>query len=166
MVFTIAFVGMFVAIFGVALGIGVGGADAGAAGLVVVGLAILGMLAIFLFVFAVFLFLQFYNTAIVVENRRAFDSFSRSVDLVRSNLLSVVGYSILWIGVSMVAFMPLIGLEFALVEPGLVDGVGESVGYAITLFAGVVLTGLVYSYLYTVHTAYYRRLIPEGTGAQ
>ncbi|MEY7852147.1 hypothetical protein AB7C87_23430 [Natrarchaeobius sp. A-rgal3] len=158
--FAAMFASMIVAVFGVALGIGFAGADAGAAGLVVAGLAVLLMLALFLLVFVVFLFVQFYNTAIVVEGERALSSFSRSASLVRSNLLSVVGYSILWVGIGMAAFVPIVGLEFALVEPGLVGGIGESVGYAVTLLAGVLITGLLYSYLYTVHTAYYTRLIP------
>ncbi|MWV41683.1 hypothetical protein [Natrialba sp. INN-245] len=160
LMFGVTFAAMFIGVFGVALGFGVAGVEGGTAGLIGVGISILVTIVVLLLVFLLFLFLQFYNTAIVVENERAFSSFSRSISVVRSNLLSVVGYSILWIGIGMIAFAPIVGLELALVEPGLADGIGETVGYAITALAGIVVTGLLYSYLYTVHTAYYRRLIP------
>ncbi|RQG94537.1 DUF7847 domain-containing protein [Natrarchaeobius chitinivorans] len=161
LMFAIAFGGVLIAFFGIAAGIGLAGAEGGALAVLGVGVGMLLVLGMFLLVFVLFLFLQFYSTAIVVENERAFGSFSRSIDVVRSNLASVVGYSLLWIGISIVVFTPIVGLEFALVEPGLVDGVDQTLAHAITILVAVVVTGLLYSYLYSVHTAYYTRLIPD-----
>ncbi|MFP8953313.1 hypothetical protein ACLI4Z_10120 [Natrialbaceae archaeon A-arb3/5] len=160
LLFVVVFVGMFVGMFSLIIGFGVAGAESGAAAILGAGLGLLVFLVLVLVVFAVFMFLQFFSTAIVVDGARAFDSFSRSIALVRANLLSVVGYSLLWIGVMTAAFAPIIGLEVLLVEPGLVDdiGVDQTIAYAVTVSLTVILTGIGYAYLYAVHTSYYTRL--------
>lgn len=158
LVFTVGFVGMFVAMFGVIFGFAAVGAESGAMAILAVGLGILLVLAVMLVAFVLFMFLQFFNTAIVVDGNRAFESFSRSISLVRSNPRSVVGYSLLWIAVSLVAFAPVMGLEFVLLDPELAAAGEQTATRAAVTGLAVVLTGILYSYLYAVHTSYYTRL--------
>ncbi|THE66598.1 hypothetical protein D8Y22_00225 [Salinadaptatus halalkaliphilus] len=153
--FGIVFVSMIVVVFGAGAVIAAVGSETGAvAG---IGVVLLAFLAIMLFMFLVYLFLQFFNTAIVVDGTGAIEAFSHSLGLVRANLLNVVGYSLLWFVVWSVAFMPLVGLELVLVEPGLVD-VDQTIGQALSLLAAAVVTGIGYAYLFAVHTSYYTRL--------
>ncbi|RQH00761.1 DUF7847 domain-containing protein [Natrarchaeobius oligotrophus] len=165
--FVLVFVGTLVGVVSVFAGFAATGAESGAAGLLGVGIGLLVFLGVFLVAFVAFLFLQFFNTAIVVDGERAIDSFSRSVSLVRANLRSVIGYSLLWIAVWTVAFAPIIGLELVLVEPGLADGVqfDRTVAQAVTIGLAVLVTGIGYAYLYAVHTSYYTRLGSADGGA-
>ncbi|ARS89612.1 hypothetical protein [Natrarchaeobaculum aegyptiacum] len=158
LLFTVTVVGMFVAMFGAVFGFAVGGAESGTVAMLAVGLGILLVLAVMAVAFVLFMFLQFFNTAIVVDGNRAFESFSRSISLVRSNLRSVVGYSLLWIGISLVAFAPVMGLEFVFIDPELAAAGEQTATRAAITGLAVVLTGILYSYLYAVHTSYYTRL--------
>lgn len=158
LLFAVSFAGMFVVIFGAIAGFAAVGAESGAMAVLALGLAMLLVLAVMLVAFVLFMFLQFFNTAIVVDGARAFESFSRSISLVRSNRWSVVGYSLLWIAVSLVAFTPVMGLEFVLLEPELAAAGEQTATRAAITGLAVVLTGVLYSYLYAVHTSYYTRL--------
>lgn len=62
-----------------------------------VELAIIALVGgLFLLVYFTFImFIQFYGQAIVIDDRGAVDGLRRSVGLVRQNLLSVLGYSVL-----------------------------------------------------------------------
>lgn len=166
LLFAVTFVGMFVAMFGVVFGFAAVGAESGAMAIAAVGIAVLLVLAVMAVAFVLFMFLQFFNTAIVVDGARAFESFSRSISLVRSNLRSVVGYSLLWIAVSLVAFAPVMGLEFVLFEPGLAAVEAQTAARAAVAGLTVLLTGLLYSYLYAVHTSYYTRLGARADGTE
>lgn len=66
------------------------GGSAGAVGTV----ALLGLVGLFVVLLPVF-FLQFYAAAIVVSDLGVVDSFKRSVGIVRQNLVSTLGYSVI-----------------------------------------------------------------------
>ncbi|MWV41778.1 hypothetical protein [Natrialba sp. INN-245] len=167
------FIGLMIALFiaaffvsaiaTIAFGIGFAAMefDAGAGLPVGIGIFALVGLAVFLVFFVVFMFLQFFDAAIVVEGERAFDSFGRSIGVVRSNLLSVVGYTLLWGTVNVAMFTPVYVTEFAVAQPGLQLEVSETVLRAGAIGLTVVVGGLVQAYLYSVHAAYYTRLLPE-----
>ncbi|MEY7849204.1 hypothetical protein AB7C87_08395 [Natrarchaeobius sp. A-rgal3] len=128
-----------------------------------IGVGIVALVAIvfFLVFFVVFMFLQFFDAAIVVEGERALDSFGRSIHVVRSNLLSVVGYTLLWGTLNFAMFTPVYIAEFAVAQPDIQLEVSETVLRASAIGLTVVVGGLVQAYLYTVHAAYYTRLLPE-----
>ncbi len=96
-----------------------------------------------------------FDAAIVVEGERAFDAFGRSIHVVRSNLLSVVGYTLLWGTVNVAMFTPVYVTEFAVAQPGLQLEVSETMLRAAAIGLTVVVGGLIQAYLYTVHAAYY-----------
>ena len=78
----VGIVGVFAGIFAVA-GLGPVG----------VGVVITGI--ILLVIFVPFFFLQFFDLAVVVSDTSALDSFKRSYSIVRNNVRSVLGFSIL-----------------------------------------------------------------------
>jgi hypothetical protein len=84
-------VGVLGAVFGGAL-LFVGGGQPGVAQLAVLG--VVGLVILLAYLTLVF-FVQFYGQAIVLEDCGAIDGLRRSVGLVRRNLLSALGYSVL-----------------------------------------------------------------------
>ncbi|WP_435066923.1 hypothetical protein [Haloplanus sp. C73] len=158
-----------------ALGVGViaaGSADGTIAFATMVGSAVVWLL----FVLAVILFLQFYDVAIVVEESGVTDAFRRSVALVRTNLASVVGFSVLWGLLFNLVLLPEYLVESSLTATSLTASVpfggrlpfeggvpvvdGLSLGLLIAVGSVVSVVGL--SYLYTVYTAFYVQLIAES----
>lgn len=118
-----------------------------------------------LFVLAVVFFLQFFGTAIVVEDESAAGSLRRSAGLVRANLASVLGFSVVWMAATNLLVPDLLLLDvveayglagYVSVDPGLLQVAVVTVGVAV---ATVVTT-----YLYTVQTAYYLRLVGRTDG--
>ncbi len=94
----LVFVGAFVGIIGGS--VAGGGASSAGTGLVGGGSTVLAVIAIIalgviLVYLLVTLFVQFYAHAIVLDDRDVVAGFRRSVGLVRSNLLSVLGYSVI-----------------------------------------------------------------------
>ncbi|MFC4246649.1 hypothetical protein ACFOZ7_06515 [Natribaculum luteum] len=118
----------------------------------------------------VIMFVQFYDTAIVIENESVTGSFRRSIALVRSNLKSVVGFSLVWILLLNAFFIPEYLLQLTLTDTGPTDVFPIDLGIpiAVLLPIGIGLYAVGFAYLYTVYTAYYLRLIaasPATSGA-
>ncbi|SFC51988.1 hypothetical protein SAMN05444422_109202 [Halobiforma haloterrestris] len=119
----------------------------------------------------VIMFVQFYDTAIVIENESVTDAFRRSIELVRSNLKSVAGFSLAWLGLLNVFFIPDYLLQLILTDAGPADVLPIDLGIpiAVLLPFGVAVSAVGFAYCYTVYTAYYMRLIalssavPEST---
>lgn len=139
------------------VGVGLLGLSSASEGLAI-GVFLLVVLGYLLSLLVVLMFVQFYNAAIVVDDESAVSAFSRSVGLVRRNLLAVAGYSILWTGLLNVFTLP----------EHLLTGLGGGIDHVPTiepilsplaaLPVGVLLGTVAFAYLYTVHTAFYLRL--------
>ncbi|RDI71037.1 DUF7847 domain-containing protein [Halopelagius longus] len=104
--------GIVAAIVGIVAAFGVfsaGGGGAGGGAMLAVGALVLvvvlvGMLLVF--------FIQFYSVAIVVGGTGAIDGFRESYRLVRNNLVSALGYSVINFVVSLVTTIPISGFLF------------------------------------------------------
>jgi hypothetical protein len=112
----------------------------------------------------VIMFVQFYDAAIVIEEQSVTDSFRRSVALVRSNLTSVVGFSLVWTLLVTLFFIPeyLVQLTATNAAPAEVLPVDLGIPIAVLLPIGTVLSAVGFAYFYTVYTAYYLRLISNA----
>jgi hypothetical protein len=112
----------------------------------------------------VIMFVQFYDAAIVIEEQSVTDSFRRSVALVRSNLTSVVGFSLVWTLLVNLFFIPeyLVQLTVTDAAPAEVLPVDLGIPIAVLLPIGTVLSAVGFAYFYTVYTAYYLRLISNA----
>ncbi|WP_101296424.1 DUF7847 domain-containing protein [Halegenticoccus soli] len=104
--FILAFFGVLFAVIGAGVGGGFAAGNAGPA-------ALLPLLAVVALVVIPFLlvtfFIQFFPVAIVVEEAGAVESFKRSYAVVRNNLLSALGYSVVSLAVSLLLGAPLGG---------------------------------------------------------
>lgn len=112
-------------------------------------------------ILVVVLFVQFYDAAIVIESKGVVDAFRRSITLVRSNLVSVVGFSVGWALLLNAFLIPEYLLQLTLGGPGMAGVLPIDLGIpiAVLLPLGVGLSAVGFAYLYTVYTAYYLRLI-------
>jgi hypothetical protein len=112
-------------------------------------------------ILVVIMFVQFYDTAIVIENESVTDAFRRSVGLVRSNLKSVAGFSLVWLVLLNVFFIPEYYLQLTMTSAGPADVLPIDLGIpiAVLLPIGIALSAVGFAYFYTVYTAYYMRLI-------
>ena len=112
-------------------------------------------------VLVVIMFVQFYDVAIVIEDQSVTDSFRRSVALVRSNLKSVAGFSLVWVILLNAFFIPEYLLQLALTDAGPADVLPIDLGIpiAVLLPIGIGLSAVGFAYFYAVYTAYYLRLI-------
>jgi hypothetical protein len=112
-------------------------------------------------ILVVIMFVQFYDVAIVIEGQSVTDSFRRSVALVRSNLKSVAGFSLVWVILLNAIFIPEYLLQLALTDTGPADVLPIDLGIpiAILLPIGIGLSAVGFAYFYAVYTAYYLRLI-------
>ncbi|WP_338742243.1 hypothetical protein [Haloplanus salilacus] len=114
-------------------------------------------------ILAVVMFVQFYDAAIVIEDRSVTGSFRRSVALVRSNLKSVAGFSIVWIFLLNAFLIPEYLLQLTVADARAADVLPVNLGIptAVLLPIGIGLSAVGFAYFYTVYTAYYLRLIAE-----
>jgi hypothetical protein len=112
----------------------------------------------------VIMFVQFYDAAIVIEEQSVTDSFRRSIALVRANLTSVVGFSLVWTLLVNLFFIPeyLIQLTVTDAAPAGVLPVDIGIPIAVLLPIGIVLSAVGFAYLYTVYTAYYLQLVSDA----
>ena len=119
-------------------------------------------------ILAVIMFVQFYDVAIVIEDQSVTDSFRRSVALVRSNLKSVTGFSLVWVVLLNAFFIPEYMLQLTLTNTGPADVLPVDLGIpiAVLLPIGIGLSAVGFAYFYTVYTAYYMRLIAASTDTQ
>ena len=122
-------------------------------------------------ILAVIMFVQFYDTAIIIEDESVTDAFRRSVGLVRSNLKSVTGFSLAWVVLMNVFLIPDYLLQLTMTDTRLADvlPVDPGIPIPVLLPIGIAFSALGFAYFYTVYTAYYIRLIaisptaPEST---
>jgi hypothetical protein len=122
-------------------------------------------------ILVVLMFVQFYDTAIVIENEGVTDAFRRSIGLVRSNLKSVAGFSLAWLVLMNVFLIPEYLLQVTMTDTGPADilPIDPGIPVAVLLPIGIALSAVGFAYFYTVYTAYYMRLIaispaaPEAT---
>lgn len=158
----VAFIGF--AVFGIAVFAAVGGASsAGVSGVALGGIALAVIVGLFLFFIPLF-FVQFYGQAIVLDGQGAIGGFKRSASLVRRNLRSVFGYSVLVFGVGIVfglfSSIPSALLSVQTAQPSPAPGFPEiplSI-LAGLIIVGTVLMGLVGSLFLTFSVAFYRSL--------
>ena len=112
----------------------------------------------------VIMFVQFYDAAIVIEDQSVTDSFRRSIALVRSNLKTVVGFSLVWTLLVNAFLIPeyLVQLTATYAAPAEVLPVELGIPIAVLFPVGIALSAVGFAYLYTVYTAYYLRLISDS----
>ncbi|ELY59278.1 DUF7847 domain-containing protein [Natronococcus jeotgali] len=112
-------------------------------------------------ILVIIMFVQFYDTAIVIENESVTGAFRRSIELVRSNLKSVTGFSLAWLVLLNVFFIPEYLLQLMMTVAGPADVLPIDLGIPIVILItiGIVLSAVGFAYFYTVYTAYYMRLI-------
>ncbi|WP_255151375.1 hypothetical protein [Halorarius halobius] len=159
--FVLGVVGFLAAIVaGVAVFAGAGGPS-----LAAVGVLGAGLLLFLLAYLAVVFFIQFYGQAVVLDGHGAIDGLKHSVGVVRGNLLSSLGYSLLVgllglvaggvFGVASLLTTPeaTAGTALAQPSPGVLAGVGVVVLVVGTLFGG-------FFGVYSV--AFYRELTDRG----
>lgn len=122
-----------------------------------VGSIVVGLVSILV----VILFVQFYDAAIVIESKGVINAFRRSVTLVRSNVTSVVGFSLAWALLLNAFLIPEYLLQLTLTDAGPAEVLPVDLGIpiAVLLPLGIGLSAVGFAYLYTVYTAYYLRLI-------
>lgn len=111
-------------------------------------------------ILAVILFVQFYDTAIVLEDQSVTDAFRRSIALVRSNIKSVAGFSLVWLVLVNAFLVPEYLLRVTLTDAKPVEVLPIDLGIpiAVLLPIGITLSAVGFAYFYTVYTAYYLRL--------
>jgi hypothetical protein len=118
-------------------------------------------------ILVVLMLVQFYDTAIVIENEGVTDAFRRSIGLVRSNLKSVAGFSLAWLVLMNVFLIPEYLLQVTMTDTGPADVLPIDLGIPITFLLpiGIALSAVGFAYFYTVYTAYYMRLIAVSSAA-
>lgn len=130
--------------------------------LVAVGLVVLAVVLAYL---VVAFLIQFYGQAIVVDDYGAIDSIKHSAGVVRRNVVSVLGYSLL-VGAIAGGFGLVVGLGSATVAPEFGAGVAAdpfavslpSLGAVAASAVTVVLGTLFGGFFGTLSVAYYREL--------
>ncbi|MFD1684877.1 hypothetical protein [Halobellus litoreus] len=145
----------FITGFGGALALGAIDERAAFAAAVAVSLVWLALLL------GVIMFLQFYDTAIVIEDTGVTEAFRRSVHLVRSNLKGVVGFSVVWVLLLNLFLVPEYLVELLLTDADATTVLPVDVGIPVQVLLpiGAVLSAVGFAYFYTVYTAFYVRLI-------
>lgn len=163
----VAFIGF--AVLGIAIFGAIGGASgSGVSGVALGGIALAVLVGLFLFFVPLF-FVQFYGQAIVLDGEGAIGGLKRSMGLVRRNLWSVFGYSVLVFGVSIVSGLfssiPSTLLSVQTAQPSPPPGFPE---FPLSILAGLIITGtvlmgLIGSLFLTFSVAFYRSLDSAST---
>jgi len=158
--------------FAVVAAIGVlSGGPSGGMDPLFIGMFLIGTAVFLLMLFVPMFFVQFYGQAIVVDGRSAVDGIRRSIGLVRRNLVSVVGYSVLVFGAGLVfgglGSIPstLLSMQATPVAPGMpLPDVSLPVTVALTVITNIVF-GLLGSLFLVFSVAFYRTL-DTATGSE
>jgi len=137
--------------------------------LAVVGVVAAGLLLVY---FLITFFIQFYAHAIVLDDRELVDGFRRSVGVVRSNLLSVLGYTLLLVvGAGLVGTLAAAASFVATPQPA-GSPIAElipfdfSAGLAVVGSIGyILLTGLFGAFYATYSVAFYESIRPDSAPA-
>jgi len=154
-VFVVSLIFAFVT---VAVAVVTGGAAVGVA-FIAIGLV---ALALVLAAVAVLVFVQFYPQAVVVEDYGVADAFRRSAGLARRHLAAVLGYTALFLGISVVFGGVAAVASFYVIDGGTLAG--ATTGPPVAVLAAyvvlyVVAGGLFGGYLATYSVAFYRELL-------
>ncbi|PHQ38070.1 hypothetical protein DJ69_13635 [Halorubrum persicum] len=130
------------------------------------GAGVISLLIWLVSILVVIMFVQFYDAAIVIENQSVTDAFRRSIGLVRSNLKSVAGFSLAWLVLLNVFFIPEYLLQLTMTDAVPTDILSMDLGipFAVLLPIGIALSAVGFAYFYTVYTAFYMRLIAASPG--
>lgn len=122
--FVFAILGLILAITGGAA-LGAGGVADGVAGFGLgIGVLLFGLVTV-VAIFVVIYFLQFFDTAVVVSDANATDCLQRSYRFVRANMLGALGFTVVWLAVSLVNAVPTFWLTLqsvAFSDPSAVQG--------------------------------------------
>lgn len=158
--FVLGMVGFAVAVFGGVVVLESGGlASANLAALAVLG-AVVAL--VFLLYLLVVFFVQFYGQAIVLEGRGAVSGLKRSVSVVRHNLVSTLGYSVLGVVVGGLAGV-VFGAASILLSPrstALFDLPAPSIPTVLGVGVVLVVGGAVFGAFFGVFSvAFYRELV-------
>jgi len=175
----VVFFGVIVAVIGTSLGTdsgefgdpmaATGSVPGGLTLLAVVGIVAVGFLLVY---FLITFFIQFYAHAVVLDDRELVDGFRRSVGVVRSNLLSVFGYTLLLVvGAGVVGTLAAVASFVAAPQPA-GSPVAElipfdfSAGLAVVGSIGyILLTGLLGAFYATYSVAFYESIRPGSAPA-
>ncbi|ELZ61346.1 MULTISPECIES: hypothetical protein [unclassified Haloferax] len=160
-------------VFGTAIGFGLIGFILGIGSMALTAIhemaafaaGVISLLVWLVSILGVIMFVQFYDTAIVIENASVTAAFRRSAGLVRSNLKSVTGFSVTWLVLLNVFFIPEYLVQLTMADAGPADALPIEFGIpiAVLLPIGIALSAVGFAYFYTVYTAYYLRLIAAST---
>lgn len=142
-----------------------GAPDPGGVNVALLAAVAVVVLAVVLAYLVVAFLIQFYGQAIVIDDYGAIDSITHSAGVVRRNVVSVLGYSVL-VGVLAGGFGLVIGLGSALAAPqfgagGAVDPFVVSMPSlgAVAISAVTVVLGTLFGGFFgTLSVAYYREL--------
>ncbi|WP_416839294.1 hypothetical protein [Haloferax sp. DFSO52] len=99
-----------VLVFSIGIGSLAGGGDVALGGGLLIALVILGLLLLAFIV--VNFFIQFFPVAVVVADAGAIESFGESYRLVRNNVVSTLGYSVIQLVVGVLVSIPVTGFIF------------------------------------------------------
>lgn len=149
-------------------GFALGSVGSGPGGVFGIGLIVGGLLSFLVFLIPIY-FLQFYDVAIVVSDTGAWAAFKRSFGFVRSHLLSVLGYTIIFQTINLLVLFPtfwlLYGAPLSLAE---VQTAAQQLAGASTLEGllplaafSIIAGTIVSSLLVTYRVAYYTDLANE-----
>ena len=175
----VVFFGIIIAVIGTSLGTdsgefgdpmaATGSVPGGLTLLAVVGIVAVGFLLVYLLIT---FFIQFYAHAIVLDDRELVDGFRRSVGVVRSNLFSVLGYTLLLVvGAVLVGTLAAAASFVAAPQPA-GSPIAElipfdfSAGLAVVGSIGyILLTGLLGAFYATYSVAFYESIRPDSEPA-
>ena len=175
----VVFFGIIIAVIGTSLGTdsgefgdpmaATGSVPGGLTLLAVVGIVAVGFLLVYLLIT---FFIQFYAHAVVLDDRELVDGFRRSVGVVRSNLFSVLGYTLLLVvGAGLVGTLAAAASFVAAPQPA-GSPIAElipfdfSAGLAVVGSIGyILLTGLLGAFYATYSVAFYESIRPDSAPA-
>jgi hypothetical protein len=137
-------VGAVVAVFVVGVGPNAGGGIASGVGAGALAVAAVTVLVAALVFYGPLFFLQFFHVAVATDGAGAVEGYGRSYRLVRANLLSTLGYSVVTVAVSLLVVLPplaAVGARLAqVVDSGptaFQGGAGPGAGAGVSLFSPV-----------------------------
>lgn len=133
--------------------VGLGFAVVGLGIVVVMTISPLGLILFIPVVFGIVLLIQFIDVAIVDDRLGVEGAISRSYRVVKSNLVAVVGYTILRSLVGCISVIPK-GVAFLIYD-------SSSTTYQLLTAFGLLLSGLLMAYLIPVHIRFYRSITDD-----
>ncbi|MFA9427287.1 hypothetical protein [Natronorubrum sp. A-ect3] len=160
----VSFIISFALMIGLFGAVALGSVIEEAALVLLIALGLLFLLVFFVPYLLVYMVFQFYDVG-VVNGEQAVSSLQHSYDLVRNNLLSVVGYTFVFFIISVVGYGPGYGILFIggleITEAGQYVIASETMfisGGILTLILGTITMALAFTY----HVSFYESILPES----